>query len=179
MHPAHGPLQDDVASVAFCSSLRSACVMWKVAVQEMPSGMHGVFPVLYGDAVHVAGGGTQAGYSQSTNHYRFTPGTAMSPQGVSAAPSAAVSMRSPQVAAVPIHSQQPTAAPVVLPAPRSFEGTPKAPLPPETVTPTAPQAASPGLQLHKLSFLPGMAFCPPVPAWATSVFVSLVAYLWC
>ena len=42
-------------------------------MQDMPVGLHGVFPVLYGDVIHMAGGGTEAAYSQSTLHYRFTP----------------------------------------------------------------------------------------------------------
>ena len=45
-------------------------------MQDMPVGLHGVFPVLYGDVIHMAGGGTEAAYSQSTLHYRFTPSSA-------------------------------------------------------------------------------------------------------
>lgn len=51
----------------------ACCASVHVFVQDMPIGLHGVFPVLFGDVIHMAGGGTEAAYSQSTLHYRFTP----------------------------------------------------------------------------------------------------------
>lgn len=40
-------------------------------VQDMPVGLHGTFAVEDGGYIYLAGGGTQAAYSQSTSHYRF------------------------------------------------------------------------------------------------------------
>lgn len=38
----------------------------RLHMQDMPLGMHGMFPVLLGDSILIAAGGTSAGYSQST-----------------------------------------------------------------------------------------------------------------
>lgn len=49
-----------------------------VDVQDMPVGMHGMFPVLLGDSILIAAGGTSAGYSQSDLAYSFTPNSTSS-----------------------------------------------------------------------------------------------------
>ena len=38
---------------------------WRAA-PKMPTGRHGIFPLLHGDRIYVAAGGTQAGFSRST-----------------------------------------------------------------------------------------------------------------
>lgn len=42
-------------------------------MQDMPIGVHGIFPVLHEHRIFVTAGGAEAGYSQSTLHYQFTP----------------------------------------------------------------------------------------------------------
>jgi hypothetical protein len=43
-----------------------------VPMQDMPEGMHGIFPVLHKGKVYIAGGGTQAAASISQLVYEYT-----------------------------------------------------------------------------------------------------------
>jgi N-acetylneuraminic acid mutarotase len=40
---------------------------------EMPTGRHGIFPLLHGWRIYVAGGGTQAGFSNSNINEIYAP----------------------------------------------------------------------------------------------------------
>lgn len=41
-------------------------------MQDMPDGLHGMFPVKHNGKVYVAAGGTEAAYSQSMLHFEYT-----------------------------------------------------------------------------------------------------------
>lgn len=41
-------------------------------MQEMPNGLHGMFPVKHNGKVYIAAGGTEAAYSQSKLNYAYT-----------------------------------------------------------------------------------------------------------
>ena len=43
------------------------------SLQDMPFGLHGIFPVRHGSGIYLAAGGTAAANSQSTHHLLFTP----------------------------------------------------------------------------------------------------------
>lgn len=49
------------------------CLTLQTCVQDMPEGLHGTFPVRNGGDIYIAGGGTQAAYSQSKAAYKFKP----------------------------------------------------------------------------------------------------------
>lgn len=40
-------------------------------MQDMPEGLHGIFPVLHNGKVYIAGGGTMVTFSQSNLVYEF------------------------------------------------------------------------------------------------------------
>jgi hypothetical protein len=47
-------------------------IMLSKIVQDMPVGLHGMFPVKSSKGIHLIAGGTSSGYSQSTNHLLLT-----------------------------------------------------------------------------------------------------------
>ena len=53
--------------------LSGRCRLRVACMQDMPEGLHGIFPVLHNGRVYIAGGGTRAAFSQSTAVYEYTP----------------------------------------------------------------------------------------------------------
>lgn len=47
-------------------------VFVRACMQDMPEGLHGIFPVLYNDKVFIAGGGDVATFSQSQLVLEYT-----------------------------------------------------------------------------------------------------------
>jgi hypothetical protein len=105
-----------------CSRHGARCTAARelLCVQEMPSGMHGIFPVLHDGKVHIAGGGTEASYSQSTLHFTF--GSCGEPEkGAGAGSSSSPSHSNSQINAPATNgeahqSESPSAASLDLPA---------------------------------------------------------------
>jgi hypothetical protein len=71
-------LSSCLVAVSCCGALTGLAQMaWTsqsgAVVQDMPTGLHGIFPIKHGSQIYIAAGGTEAAYSQSTHAYAFTP----------------------------------------------------------------------------------------------------------
>lgn len=160
-------------------------------VQDMPQGLHGVFPILFEDAIYVAGGGTEAAYSQSTLHMRLSLGTETSSRGIggdssaaapspgsfrAAAPSAVApdksSAAAPASSSINLDSAPETvsrssAVSITALEPIAWKSTLQA------VLRSAPVTA--GAKQYVLSVVRAVSLCAQLP-WVASVLTSLLAY---
>jgi hypothetical protein len=60
-----------VPAYYLCPFESFSVLMSSFYLQDMPIGLQGIFPVKIGEYAYIIGGGTTAGNSQSTSHYRF------------------------------------------------------------------------------------------------------------